>query len=230
MAVLMHERTVRDVPAPRSVGRTGGAGPGAFALAAAGVLFVLYPAIRPFSSETGLEGASAFASTAWVVAHSLAMVGFVLLGLGLLAVTLRLRGSRGERGGLVALVLGWTGIGLTLPYYGAEVFGLHAVGQAVLQRNDPTLMTVVDHIRWEQGVWFILAGLLALGVATVVLAVATWRSERLPRWSTVPLAVAFALYIPQYTTAQPVRVAHGLLVAAACVVLAWSLARRDVRE
>ena len=58
----------------------------AISLVVAGVLFVAYPALRPFSSETGLEGAQAFASTNWIIAHSLAMAGFILLGLGLLGV------------------------------------------------------------------------------------------------------------------------------------------------
>lgn len=52
---------------------------GALALAVAGVLFVLYPAIRPYSDETSLQGAAAFASSAWIVAHVLAMLGFVLV-------------------------------------------------------------------------------------------------------------------------------------------------------
>jgi hypothetical protein len=49
---------------------------GALALGMAGVFFVLYPAIRPYSDETSLQGAAAFASTAWIVAHVLAMAGF----------------------------------------------------------------------------------------------------------------------------------------------------------
>src|SRR2546427_10969618 len=47
---------------------------GALCLAVAGILFVLYPAIRPFSDETSLQGAEAFASNAWIVAHVLAML------------------------------------------------------------------------------------------------------------------------------------------------------------
>jgi Zinc-binding dehydrogenase len=62
---------------------------GALALAIAGVLFVLYPAIRPYSDEASLQGAAAFASGAWIVAHVLAMLGFVLVALGLLAGKLR---------------------------------------------------------------------------------------------------------------------------------------------
>ncbi|HZD87038.1 MAG TPA: hypothetical protein VE088_03425 [Gaiellaceae bacterium] len=38
---------------------------------------------------------------------------------------------------LRALVLTWLGVGLTIPYYGAEAFGLHAVGQRALAQNYP---------------------------------------------------------------------------------------------
>lgn len=38
-------------------------------------------------------------------------------------------GRGGGRRAIQALVLSWIGIGLTLPYYGAETFGLHAIGQ-----------------------------------------------------------------------------------------------------
>jgi hypothetical protein len=34
-----------------------------------------------------------------------------------------------ERRAIQALVLSRIGIGLTLPYYGAETYGLHAIGQ-----------------------------------------------------------------------------------------------------
>jgi hypothetical protein len=88
-------------------------------LVASGVLFVAYPAARPFSSETGLQGGSAFASSTWIVAHSLAMAGFILLGLGLLGVCEILRQTGASRFATWGLVLSWIGIGLTLPYYGA---------------------------------------------------------------------------------------------------------------
>jgi hypothetical protein len=56
-----------------------------------GVFFLFYPAIRPFSDEASLGGAQAFASNAWLIAHSLAMVAFILLVLGLFGLWLRLR-------------------------------------------------------------------------------------------------------------------------------------------
>ena len=198
----------------------------AISLIAAGVLFVLYPALRPFSSETGLEGARAFASTNWIIAHSLAMAGFILLGLALLGVWEQLRGTKGERTASWGIVLGWIGIGLTLPYYGAEVFGLHAVGQAVVDRNNPDLMSIVNNIRWEVGIFWILAGLAALGIGVVLFAIAIWRSGRLSKWSGIVLAVAFALYIPQFAAGQPVRIAHGALILLGGLILAWAIRPR----
>lgn len=44
------------------------------AFAAAGILFLVYPAIRPSGDD-----AAAMASTAWVAGHAAAMLGFVLL-------------------------------------------------------------------------------------------------------------------------------------------------------
>ena len=90
----------------------------AVSLAVAGILFVLYPLLRPFSDESSLQGAQAFASTAWIVAHLLAVVGFILLALGLLGLHLALQQSAVERLAFLALVLSWIGVGLTLPYYG----------------------------------------------------------------------------------------------------------------
>jgi hypothetical protein len=195
----------------------------ALAFGVSGILFVAYPALRPFSSETGLEGAQAFASTNWIIAHSLAMAGFILLGLGLLGVCEELRGSAGQRLASWGMVLSWIGIGMTLPYYGAEVFGLHAVGQAVVDRNNPDLMSIVNNIRWEVGVFWILAGLAALGVGVILFAIAIWRSGRLTNWSGIVLAVAFALYIPQFAAGQPLRVAHGLLLLVGALLLAWAI-------
>lgn len=187
--------------------------------ALSGLLFILYPAIRPFSDETSLQGAAAFGSTAWIVAHSLAIVAFVVLILGLLGVYVVLPG----RLMLTALIAAWVGVGLTLPFYGAEVFGLHAIGQAATRRHDPSLVALAADVRGEPGIWFIVIGLLLLGVGIILFAIVAWRSRILIPWIGVPLAVGFALYLPQFTTAQPVRVAHGVLVAVGCWLVAWNL-------
>lgn len=197
------------------------------ALALAGVLFVAYPAIRPFSDERSLAGATAFASTSWLVAHSLAIVGFVLLALGLFGVAQQLQGSAAGRLATRAAVVAGAGIGLTLPFYGAEVFGLHAIGREALRRHDPTLVKMSDTVRFGVGIVFIVAGLVLLAVGTGMLARAVWRAGVLPRSSGIVLAVAYALYLPQFSAPQPIRVAHGLLVLVGCLALARGLQRAD---
>ncbi len=203
----------------------------AFSLTVAGVCFVLYPAIRPFSDETTLRGARAFATSAWIVAHSLAMVGFILLTLGLLGAYGQLRETTAGRLGLTALVVTWIGAGLTLPYYGAEAFALHGVGQEALRQNSVDLfVTLTNSIRYGPAIWFFGLGLLAIGIGPILFAVAVWRSGVLAEWSAIPLAAGFALFIPQFFTPQPVRVAHGLLIMVGCWLLAWSMAIRRTAE
>ena len=151
-----------QVPPATSLSRGRLAAP--LALTVAGVCFVLYPAIRPFTDESSLRGAQAFASPSWLVAHTLAMAGFILVTLGLWGLYEQLRGGRAAGRARAGLLLTAAGAGLTLPYYGAECFGLHAVGQQALKRHDPGLLVSLTHgIRWEEGVWFIIPGLLLIG-------------------------------------------------------------------
>jgi hypothetical protein len=201
---------------------------GALALAVAGVLFVLYPAIRPYSDEMSLQGAAAFASNAWIVAHVLAMLGFVLVGLGLLALYRTLRDTPAEGLALLTLVASWIGIGLTLPYYGAEAFGLHVLGQEAIRQDSAAMLVLADDVRYGPGIYLFGAGLLLLGIGAILAAVAVWRSGALPRWSGILFGLAFALYIPQFFTSPPIRVAHGLLVTAGCVWLAFSIWQAQV--
>ncbi len=198
--------------------------PAALSLVVAGVCFLLYPAIRPFSDEASLQGAEAFASSSWLLAHSLAMIGFILLILGLLGLHGQIRETTAGGLGITALVVTWIGVGFTLPYYGAETFALHAVGQEAVRLNSVDLLvTLTNSIRFGEGIWFFLFGLLALAVGTILFAIAIWRSGILTRWSGIPLAVGFALFIPQFFTSQPVRIGHGLLVMVGCWLMAWSL-------
>ena len=196
---------------------------GAVALAIAGILFFLYPAIRPFSDETTLQGAAAFASTAWILAHMLAMVAFTLLVLGLLGLYSALQHTSLERLGFLTLVVGIIGVGLTLPFYGGEAFGLHAIGQEALRQHSSSLVGLAADVRSGPQLIMFLIGLLTIAIAAVMAAVAIWRSGRYRKWSGVPFAIAFALYIPQFFGTQPIRVVHGLLVTVGCLWIAAEL-------
>ncbi len=189
----------------------------------AGLAFAVYPALRPFSDEVSRAGALAFASPRWIVAHTFGIAAFTLLALGLFRLTDALASNRGRA--RTGLALAWIGTGLTLPYYGAEVFGLHAAGQQALAGGGISQFDDLTHdIRWEAGIYFILLGLLLLAIGVVVLAVAAWRDLPRPAVTVLPLTVAVALYIPQFAATQPVRVIHGLLMAAGCILLAVGLA------
>src|SRR5215468_4905264 len=68
---------------------------GAVALAVAGPLFIAYPAVRPWHDENTVAGATqSMSSGAWVAAHFFAMLGFILLPLGLLAVRTAVASTR----------------------------------------------------------------------------------------------------------------------------------------
>jgi hypothetical protein len=199
----------------------------AAALSVAGVLFAAYPAIRPFSDETSLQGARAFASTAWIVSHTLAMLGFIGLTLGLLGVHLTLGETPADRLSFRGLVVSWIGAGLTLAFYGAEAFGLHVIGQEALRQHRPAVLSLANDIRSGPGLVLFVTGLVLLAIGVIMMATAVWRAGTLPRWSAVPLAVGFALYLPQFVAGQPVRVAHGLMVAAGCLWIATAMWRRS---
>jgi len=200
---------------------------GALALLLAGVLFILYPATRPWDDESTVEGAqSAMASGAWVASHGFAMVGFVLLGLGLLAVWAALQATRAEPVATAAVVTGWLGIGLTLPYYGAEDFGLHAVAVAHADGQGLDLLGIVDAVRYQPfAVTIFGAGLLLLAACGVLVAVAARRSRVLATVPAVLTALGLVLFLPQFFTPAPVRIGHGVLLGVGLAWLALALVR-----
>jgi hypothetical protein len=195
---------------------------GAAAFAFAGVMFLLYPALRPWHDESTVAGArESMASGAWVTAHFLAMLGFIAVPVGLYVVHQVLS----SRTSGWALVTAWVGAGLTLPYYGAEDFGLHALAGS----PTPDLLAAVDRIRYQPvAITIFGVGLALLGVSAVLAAVAIWRSGVLAPAAGIVFAVAFGLLIPQFYLPAAARIAHGVLTLAGCAGLAITLWRAPV--
>ena len=202
------------------------------ALAVAGVLFVLYPAVRPWQDESTVAGATkAMSSGAWVAAHLFAMVGFILVALGLLGLWDAVRRTRAERLALAAVVTTWIGVGLTLPYYGAEDFGLNAIARKAAEGQVSDLLGLVEAVRFSPApITTFGLGLLLLAAGAVLAAVAIWRSGVLGRASGILFAVGFVLFLPQFFTPPAVRIAHGVLVAAGSIWLAVALWRASGAE
>ncbi len=206
---------------------------GGISLVFSGVFFLLFPVVRPFFDESSLQGAQEFASIQWVVAHSLGIGGFILLALGFLGLHVRLRDTQVERWTFRALVLNWVGVGLTLPFFGAEAFSLQVIGRAAVSQGNAALIPLVNQVRFGPGITFIVTGLLFIAAGAIFVASAVWKSGVLPRWSGVPLAVGFAVYIPQLQgdpAFQPIRIAVGLVILLGCAWLAWGMAsdRRQI--
>ncbi|QKW40901.1 hypothetical protein HUT06_36485 [Actinomadura sp. NAK00032] len=182
-------------------------------MAVAGVLFLLYPVFRPWADETTTAGAlEAMGSSAWVVSHFFAMVGLVLVPLALLG----LRHIVGIR----PVAVMWVGAGLTLPYYGAEDFGLHAAAT-----EGTNLLAVADAVRYNPvAITSFAVGLLTLAVGAVLVAVAVWRSADVNKYGALAFAAGFVLFLPQFFTPGPVRIAHGVLMLVGLVWLAIAAA------
>jgi hypothetical protein len=198
---------------------------GAVALAAAGALFLAYPAVRPYHDESTAAGATAsMSSNAWVAAHFFAMVGFVLLPLGLLAITGVVGRTRSAGLALAASVAVWIGAGLSLPYYGSEDFGLHAI--AGPHGSQSNVLGLVDAVRTQPVALSTFGiGLIVLAIGAILAAVAIWRCAVLPRWIGMPFATAMVLFLPQFYATPSVRVAHGALMLVSLVLLAGALWR-----
>jgi hypothetical protein len=103
------------------------------------------------------------------------------------------------------------------------VYGLRVIGRQALSEHDATVLTLADQVRGAPGEMIFAIGMVLLAAAGIIAAVACWRLAGLKRWGAVAVAVGLALYIPQFFTGPPVRIAHGALLAAGCVCLAAGL-------
>jgi hypothetical protein len=200
---------------------------GAAALATAGLLFLLYPAVRPWHDESTVDGAVAsMGSGAWVASHAFAMAGFVLAALGLLA----LRDAVPGRLAAASAVTTWIGAGLVLPYYGAEDFALYAIARRHADGESFDLLAAVDAVREQPvGITMFGVGLLALALGGVLAALAVRRSGVLPRSSGLAFGLGLVLFLPQFFAPAPIRIAHGALLAVGCAWLAVALWRAQPR-
>lgn len=186
-----------------------------------GALFALYQFVRPFT-----DTAETMASTAWLASHLFAIGAFTLITLGLMWLPHTLRGTRGHKPAISGVVVAVLGTGLTLPYYGAETYMLRFVSQHALDTGDHSVVSLADTLHTDPVATGLFAfGILLLGAAAVLAAVAITRSGRASVWSTVPFALGFALLAPQFWTLQPVRMVHGVLLALGCVLVALTVLR-----
>lgn len=188
-----------------------------------GVLMAAYLLLRPYGdhgSSTSPEAAAAYASNLWIVAH---LAGALALA-QLARLALRMDDLLDTSLTNTARWSGLAGAVLVLPYYGAETFGLHAIGRAGLA--DPAAMPLVDEVRNHPAALTTFGLGLVLLAASGVAAAVAWRHGVVngqlpgPTWALWPLAVAVALVLPQFYLPPTGRMLFGVAYLAAALVLA----------
>ncbi|MEV1295623.1 hypothetical protein [Pseudonocardia sp. NPDC049635] len=190
------------------------------ALGVAGVAFAAYPVLRPWT-----DGPQVWAQPLWVPSHLLGVVGFALLVPGFAGVWARLRGTPGERSAAVALVSAGVGAALVLPYYGAEAYALERIGLLGSGIDAGLAAALAEGIRLGPYAAATFAiGLLAVAVAGIAVLVAARRGG-LGVLAAAVLATALVLYLPQFFAPPALRIAHGVLLAVGCLLLATALRR-----
>lgn len=202
---------------------------GAVGIALAGVLFALYETLAPRADQTTIEGAASWTSNGWAFAHIAAIAGLVLIPMAWSALRGHLEGTgdgRTERTAFLAASLGSVGSGLAISYYGAEAYGLKAIGAHAVAEGDASLTAVGESFRMDPTALAVFAaGLALIATAAVLAAIAVRRSETLHRWSATPMAAMMVLYLPHFFAPHPLRIAWGAAVAVSALWTAVELWR-----
>jgi hypothetical protein len=190
-------------------------------LAAAGVAFVVYPALRPYGPETGMAGAADFGSTSWLVAHALGMLGFVLVAVALRTASTGAPWPWNGRALRETETLAWLAVALLLPYYGAETYGLRAIGGYAVEHGEARVLEVADAFRLAPfaAVTFAI-GLLLLVPVGWRIARGLWQAGRIARYGGLLAGIGLATYLPQFFGSPGLRMAHGLVLGLGLVLMA----------
>ncbi|QGN33970.1 hypothetical protein [Microlunatus sp. Gsoil 973] len=186
------------------------------ALIAAGIAFAVYPILRGSAVETGFSAAELYARPAWLLAHSLGMIGFIASAWGLLAVD-RWAGR-----------LAFGGTLLVLPYYGAEAFGLNAIGRLAVQLHDPSGVAAADMFRYQPvAMTAFAAGLLLVAAAGVRLLLLLRHRPMFLRVGLTITGLGLLTYLPQFFVPIEGRIADGIVLGIGLVLLAMATANRQ---
>ena len=200
-------------------------------LAVSGAAFAAYPLLRPYGPETGQGFAADLASPLWLTAHVLGMVGFTALALALRALVRT--GTPWRWGGQPLRRVEtrmWLALALLLPYYGAEAYGLSAVGRHALD-GDTGVLAVAGSFRYAPfEVTTFGFGLLLLVLVAGRLVHGTWTAGGTTRAGGLLTAIGLATYLPQFLGAPEVRMAHGVVLGLGLLALARAVGRPQRRQ
>ena len=142
----------------------------------------------PGDDPTG--AARAASTTGYFLIQFLGNVLGPALGIfGIIALFAYLLNTRGGRLAPLAMILSILGFSLLLSFTGIPTYAIPALAQAYLNGQQNALQMTDALFNGEVFAVVILSGLLIF-LGFVFFGVAIWRSERLPRWAGVILAVS----------------------------------------
>jgi hypothetical protein len=207
----------------------------------------LYGALTFWSSlnpqpdpNTRYEAWSRFVTTDhYVLTHLFgSILGLVLAIFGTFALGTYLANGRAGRLGLVAMIVTVAGSSLFLPAMGVSTFAAPEEGQAYLAGIEEFARLPPSFADAAFAATSLLVVLL-LFVGNVLLGVAVWRSETLPRWAGAlwagaavlmyPLGIVYAAMTGVQSTPRTVLVG-ALLIVVGGAWIAWSVLRRPTAE
>ena len=167
---------------------------GLFALPLSGVLLA-WSSLEPQPDQTKDPEAWArfVGSGYYLLTHVFGSAGSAILAIfGVFALGAYLSGGRAGRLGLVAMIVTVIGQALSLVIGGVSTFALNAIGRAYLAGTKDVMKLQFSA---AMSVLFGLV-LLLLVLGNVLLGVAVWRSETLPKWAgAIWVASALLFYV-----------------------------------
>jgi hypothetical protein len=203
---------------------------GALAFGISALLFAVFPLVRPFSprptENTPAEltvVSETFIMPSWVVSHLMAMVAFVLLPFGMLAVHAYLANSSGERRAFTGMIFSFVGIALILPTVGVETYTMPVLGRAYLD-GKAELASIVGQLYSGPDTFILVLGLFLLATGAILLATAIWSSGMLPKWAAIILATGLIFWFPLFP--QIIRIVDGLLIGIGGIWIAWAIGKK----
>jgi hypothetical protein len=144
------------------------------------------------------------------------MVGFITASWALLSID-RFAGR-----------LAFGGTLLVLPYYGAEAFGLNAIGRLALRLNDPSGVAAADMFRFQPvAITVFAAGLLLLAASGVRLFFLLRRRTPVMWVGLAVTGLGLLSYLPQFFVPIEGRIVHGVVLGIGLVLLALASASRS---
>jgi len=156
----------------------------------------------------------------------------VLLLLGVLTLYLFLSGTAVDRPAFVGLVLTIAGTVLFLPFIGIYAFVGPVSGRHYLKGDSNAVAIITESTSTMNASALLFGGAGALGLVTgaIAIAIAIWRSQNLPKWSGILLAIAVLLSADPFFTYQPIIwLTGGILLLISGVWLSTSIRKASVR-